>query len=223
MGDLILNSLEIQNFRGFQDLKIDRLGRVNLIVGKNNIGKSSLLDALLLYAHRGSPNDIWDILNARDESRNSSNRLSRNRVSNEDLLSSLKYLFYGRKEIQEHLDAILIGPMDSKEETISINLGWYVSQSDEDGFSKLQLLQPEELGLVDNPIPRFAIQMGDQPKISYPLRADSSHIFRLEAEGINCIYVSTRGLDDDRGKDINLVGLWDRVALRPLENEVLNS
>ncbi|TMD42338.1 MAG: hypothetical protein E6I93_20170, partial [Chloroflexi bacterium] len=36
MGNLILNSLEIRNFRGFQHLKIERLGRVNLIVGKND-------------------------------------------------------------------------------------------------------------------------------------------------------------------------------------------
>ena len=36
MGDLILNSLEIRGFRGFRHLRIERLGRVNLIVGKNN-------------------------------------------------------------------------------------------------------------------------------------------------------------------------------------------
>ncbi|GAC1393566.1 MAG: hypothetical protein NVS4B11_00190 [Ktedonobacteraceae bacterium] len=47
MGDLILPSLEIRNFRGFHHLQIERLGRVNLIVGKNNIGKTSLLEALL--------------------------------------------------------------------------------------------------------------------------------------------------------------------------------
>ena len=35
MGNLILNSLEIRNFRGFRHLHIERLGRVNLVVGKN--------------------------------------------------------------------------------------------------------------------------------------------------------------------------------------------
>ena len=43
MGNLFLNSLEIHNFRGFKHLQIERLRRVNLIVEKNNIGKSSLL------------------------------------------------------------------------------------------------------------------------------------------------------------------------------------
>jgi AAA15 family ATPase/GTPase len=43
MGKLLLNFLEIHNFRGFKHLQIERLRRVNLIVEKNNIGKSSLL------------------------------------------------------------------------------------------------------------------------------------------------------------------------------------
>jgi predicted ATP-dependent endonuclease of OLD family len=58
MGKLLLDSLEIQNFRGFRNLQIEKLGRVNLIVGKNNIGKSSLLDesrdAYLASLARGS-------------------------------------------------------------------------------------------------------------------------------------------------------------------------
>ena len=65
MSNLILNSLEIRNFRGFQHLTIERLGRVNLIVGKNNIGKSNLLEALQLYASRASTSTfIWDILSS---------------------------------------------------------------------------------------------------------------------------------------------------------------
>jgi len=48
MGKLLLDSLEIQNFRGFRHLQIEKLGRVNLIVGKNNIGKTALLEALHL-------------------------------------------------------------------------------------------------------------------------------------------------------------------------------
>jgi len=40
MGNLILNSLEIRNFRAFHDLKIEHLGRVNLLVGKHSSGKS---------------------------------------------------------------------------------------------------------------------------------------------------------------------------------------
>lgn len=44
----MLQSISIKNFRLFQDLKIDSLNRVNLITGKNNSGKTSLLEALCL-------------------------------------------------------------------------------------------------------------------------------------------------------------------------------
>jgi hypothetical protein len=45
-------SIHIQNFRGLRDLRIDDLGRVNLIVGANNVGKTSVLEALcLMHAH----------------------------------------------------------------------------------------------------------------------------------------------------------------------------
>ena len=44
----MLRSLTIQNFRGFRDLTIGPLGRVNLIAGKNNTGKSSVLEAIYL-------------------------------------------------------------------------------------------------------------------------------------------------------------------------------
>lgn len=46
----MLSSLVIKNFRALEDFSIPKLGRVNLIVGKNNSGKSSLLEALHIYA-----------------------------------------------------------------------------------------------------------------------------------------------------------------------------
>src|SRR5436309_5262599 len=63
METLILNSLEIRKFRGLQHLLIERLGRVNLIVGKNNVGKSNLLEALQMYARRAStPTIISEVM-----------------------------------------------------------------------------------------------------------------------------------------------------------------
>ena len=51
-GDIMtmLTSLEIKNFRTFAHLRIERLGQVNLILGKNNVGKTTLLEALQVYA-----------------------------------------------------------------------------------------------------------------------------------------------------------------------------
>ncbi len=43
-------SFHIQNFRLFEELKINDLARVNLIGGKNNVGKTSLLEALFVHS-----------------------------------------------------------------------------------------------------------------------------------------------------------------------------
>jgi AAA15 family ATPase/GTPase len=89
MGKLFLESLEIQNFRGFRHLQIEKLGRVNLIVGKNNIGKSSLLEALELYARSGAPELIGRFSRSRNELRGG---LSTENEA-EEFLDALRYLF----------------------------------------------------------------------------------------------------------------------------------
>ncbi|MFB6273913.1 MAG: ATP/GTP-binding protein [Salinibacter sp.] len=62
MSDLKLDSLRIQNFRTFRDLTIDRLGRVNLIVGKNNVGKTALLEGIWLWGHPEYWQDLAEFL-----------------------------------------------------------------------------------------------------------------------------------------------------------------
>jgi hypothetical protein len=44
----MLKSLHIRNFRGFRELKIESLKRVNLLTGQNNTGKTGVLEALAL-------------------------------------------------------------------------------------------------------------------------------------------------------------------------------
>ena len=50
----MLKRLQIRNFRGFNALKIDQLSGINLIAGKNNSGKTSLLEAVFLLAGGGN-------------------------------------------------------------------------------------------------------------------------------------------------------------------------
>ena len=46
----MLSRCHIRRFRGFEDLELSDLGRINLIVGRNNSGKTSLLEALALLS-----------------------------------------------------------------------------------------------------------------------------------------------------------------------------
>jgi hypothetical protein len=48
-------SFEIHNFRGFPKLTLADLERVNLIAGKNNVGKTALLEALFLHCGAYNP------------------------------------------------------------------------------------------------------------------------------------------------------------------------
>ena len=41
-------SFEIHNFKCFRELKLDKLARINLIAGMNNVGKTALLEAIFL-------------------------------------------------------------------------------------------------------------------------------------------------------------------------------
>lgn len=54
----MIPSLHISGFKLFRDLELPKLGSLNLFVGKNNTGKTCLLEAVELYAS-SSP---WDIL-----------------------------------------------------------------------------------------------------------------------------------------------------------------
>lgn len=63
----MLNNLRIKNFRMLEDFEVSKLGRVNLIVGKNNCGKSTVLEALRVYAGRAYPGLLQTILLEHDE------------------------------------------------------------------------------------------------------------------------------------------------------------
>ena len=67
MSELHYPDLTIKGFRVLRDLTIGPLGRVNLITGKNNTGKSSVLEALRLHAQNAAPATITSILKFREE------------------------------------------------------------------------------------------------------------------------------------------------------------
>jgi AAA15 family ATPase/GTPase len=46
-----LETVTIHQFRGLRDLELKDLGRINLLVGINNSGKTSVLEALSVYCH----------------------------------------------------------------------------------------------------------------------------------------------------------------------------
>ena len=69
IGDdsLHVPSLRIEGFRGIDNLTINRLGRVTLLAGRNGTGKTTVLDAVRIFADRGRLSSLTAVLNRSEE------------------------------------------------------------------------------------------------------------------------------------------------------------
>ena len=110
-NQLHLPNLTIKGFRGIDELSIPRLGRVTLLAGKNSIGKTTVLDAVRVYASRGRYEALVGLLHSRSEST----------VINTDngqlgIRPDWDALFHGRAISPD--SCISIGPADVEEQLI---------------------------------------------------------------------------------------------------------
>ena len=108
-SDLHLPDLTIKGFRGIEELTIPRLGRVTLLVGKNSVGKTTVLDAVQAYAARGRQPVLEAILSAHEETVPAIDE-DGNGVSGPDWSA----LFYGRHLSPSH--EAVVGPQDTLEQ-----------------------------------------------------------------------------------------------------------
>ncbi|MDG2991052.1 AAA family ATPase [Candidatus Synechococcus calcipolaris G9] len=84
MSTVSLESIAIHKFRGIRDLELKGLGQINLLVGINNSGKTSVLEALSIYCH---PLDIRVWLSTARQ------REQEYRISRTPSLDALQWLF----------------------------------------------------------------------------------------------------------------------------------
>ena len=61
-----LRKLQIDRFKGIKALKIDALNNVNLVVGDNNCGKTSVLEAIQLLRTSGNLANVYKVSRLRD-------------------------------------------------------------------------------------------------------------------------------------------------------------
>jgi Predicted ATPase len=215
----LINDLGVSQFRCFEDLRIDHVGRVNLIVGRNNVGKSSLLEALRLYATAAAPQVLWELLVARDEHR---------RITSEEVGPSgsdapaLLSLFYGRKSASDITQPIRIGPERQK---LEISLEWFHEVMDSEVGRRLEPAQSSLFEMSPDLVPALAIRLGD---ISRRLRLDRSFdIYRRRyyvrpdsspESSEPCVFVGSGALNAG-----HLARMWDRIVLGDLEAEVTSA
>jgi predicted ATP-dependent endonuclease of OLD family len=91
----MLKSLKIENFRGFESFELAQLGRINLIVGENNSGKTSVLEAIQLLSTRANLEPLAQTMFDRGESFRAESR--RGISPGRDRELDVRQLFYGHE------------------------------------------------------------------------------------------------------------------------------
>lgn len=114
----MLGSFEVQRFRTFKQLRIERLGRVNLIVGRNNVGKTMLLEALRVYVDGGQSSSLARLLLEREELR----ALVEGALDEEDAELKLEALFHGRSSQSGKTGEIRLGTLTDESRALHIAL-----------------------------------------------------------------------------------------------------
>ncbi|MEY3555448.1 MAG: hypothetical protein RLZZ580_1503, partial [Cyanobacteriota bacterium] len=144
-----LENITIHQFRGLRELELKNLGQINLLVGINNSGKTSVLEALSIYCH---PLDLKVWLNTARQ------REQEYRFSRTPYLDSLQWLFTHDAMIeQEQLNHGVISITGNgsfkvqKIEAIYEELeGIILTDSPEDKLNPNEIISEENEDLIDN-------------------------------------------------------------------------
>jgi len=219
----MLDSLLIKNFRLLENFEVSRLGRVNLIVGKNNSGKSSVLEALRIYAGNAQRALLEAISLAHDE---------KIRTRESDLLElegpmPFQDFFSGRQFPQDDATLIQIGSATSDKDRLRIGHVLLAETEetviDEKGESSVRVRRrpvpksgsPDLFGEVNHAV---SISKGDKVYPPLMLEPASSRLrssaFDLVST-VACSVIPTQFISADE-----LAIEWDKIALTEHENVV---
>ncbi|MEG3903568.1 AAA family ATPase [Microcoleus sp. B4-C5] len=217
----MLRDLTIQNYRCFKDFHIDELARVNLIVGQNNSGKTTFLEAIYLLVNEGNIPFLFEVLNSRGEI-----TLERSRQRNGEVVSRRYYyhilhIFYGH-QLNNFDRAIDI--CSTKEHLLSLKIqpNRILQQLTLPGFE--DLVPSGEL------VAELVVSYGQYTPIRIPIRSDRTGDWRyLELGNTSQLVVPTRSsnqnyfLTTTNRSFQQLSLLWDRITLTPKEQSVVEA
>lgn len=219
----MLESFEITNFRLFQHLQVKKLSHVNLIVGRNNSGKSSFLEALELYISNASATVLLELLEFRqdDWSSEASPQL-RNLMD-----SPFRHAFHGRKLPRLTDKGISLG--ENSLTNFFIGIAAYQVLSDDEKISKR--VRIFDLQFVEDPsnleISLF-VEENQKTRRIFPLnyyfrnnRSNSGMFYETQKSEFKYVWqkVATKNMPPKKLSD-----LWDLTSLdAELKSEVIEA
>ena len=210
----MISSIHIEGFRGFERFDMDELGRVNLLVGTNNSGKTSLLEALHLLTSQADPRALWQILWRRGEKAIERTRQAdvaevdvSNLFTGHELQVNAKFALSALNQHPEQILQFEVAELTEKERR-RVRLS-------EDGLPKLALRVKGSPQPVTDLIPLSASGMLSAEFLDTP-RGFSGSPSRNFVSRVR--YVTTDVMDAD-----DLVEMWNVLALTPGEELVLGA
>ena len=223
----MIESLLIRNFRIFEELTFRHFSRVNLIVGKNSIGKSTLLEAIQIYGNKANPKVLYDLIAARDEYWESE-IFTRSDQYPLDLGQEgpIRHLFHDYHFPTPESTGIEIGPVASEYPRVLIRPITVKVTEDSEGrrirIPVTQLTQQElfeaEATLLE---PALEIRLGEEKRL-FPLSRDPRDrsyrprgFYPSGEVRVNVQVVPAQNIPED-----TLASLWDNINLTDLEQEV---
>lgn len=218
----MLTSFGIKNYRLFDQLDIKRLSRVNLFVGKNNAGKSALLEAVELYASNISTKVLADLVTQRQE-------LWKEQSPTVDQQASthpLRHLFYNHHLPELDEEGITLGPLELGAERIHVRVAAYRVEEDQEGVVRTSLISPSEVppDLTDLELALIGQENGKTWRVfrlDREIQSESRFYSRSAiSSGRELKYVTqvvpTRNMTEEK-----VASLWDAIALTGIDDEVV--
>jgi predicted ATPase len=211
----MISSLHIEGYRGFEDFEMNDLGRINLLVGTNNSGKTSVLEAIYLLSSAGDPQSLWQLLWRRGEclppelSRIGEGPRRRSRIE-----LDVSHLFTGH-DAQPEATVQISASNQSDARTIEYSIAQVQHQTDESSFTSRLVLR-----VTGNPKPAVGIipltRAGgiDPDSLEVPARRISQRISDVSPAH----FITTDSFTGDE-----LVAMWNKISLTPSEGLVLKA
>ncbi len=212
----MLTSLKIEGFRGFQRFEMSRLGRINLLVGTNNSGKTSVLEALHLLYSAADPAIISQTLWRRGETVPAPPRTLLDRPAGRVALADPSHLFFGH-DCQSGARFKL----SSESRTVKVSVG-EMPRELRDGDDEEESSLPGRLALFLSGSPKPPVEILALTR-SLGLSVESYDALRGRPRrrlgvATPSQFITTESLTPDE-----LVSYWNRVSLTPEEDLVLKS
>lgn len=214
-----ISRLEIKGFRALANMAVESLGKVNLVTGKNNAGKSSLLEAIRILASGGNAKTLFDILSYREEISGGSDT-ERNWLPTD--LAPFSNLFSGFPNLgaSDHSFSIEAeGSLPQSLSRITANIAWFVRRSDPDRqVVSYEPASSDLFGEIDG-FPALSLDVAGRQRLVPLDRLRRLMRPETEATPLPCVY-----LDPFSSRSTSQMGaLWDSIALTDAEDEVVEA